>query len=290
MKDYPGTKFKKALETEKPLQIVGVINALIAKMATEIGYKAIYLSGAGVANARYAIPDLALTSLNDVVEEVQKITQATDLPLLVDADTGWGSFLNVSRSIKTISKAGAAAVHIEDQHEAKRCGHREGKQLVSTQHMVGRIKAALDGRDNEAFMIIARTDALAVEGEKATLERAQQYEQAGVHALFLEAVTTLDQYQLFAQTLSIPILANITEFGKTPLFTKDELKQAGVGMILYPLSAFRAMNKAAETVLTTIRQEGTQQVLLPQMQTRQELYQLINYEYYEQQVNNNKEE
>lgn len=285
MKDYPGDKFKKALEAENPLQIVGVINALIAKMATEIGYKALYLSGAGVANARYAIPDLALTSLNDVVEEVQKITQATDLPLLVDADTGWGSVLNVTRSIRCISRAGAAGVHIEDQTESKRCGHRDGKQLVSTAHMVGRIKAALDGRENDAFMIMARTDALAVEGEKETLERAQQYQEAGASALFLEAVTTIDHYKYFTENLSIPVLANITEFGKTPLFTVDELKAVGVRMVLYPLSAFRAMNKAAQNVLMTIRQEGTQQSVLEQMQTRQELYQLIDYEKYEQQIN-----
>lgn len=282
--DDPGLSLRKAIASEKPLQVVGVINALAARLAESAGFRALYLSGAGIANAKFAIPDLGMTSLNDVVEEVERITAASSLPLLVDADTGWGSPLNVRRSFKSLSRAGAAGAHIEDQEEAKRCGHREGKQLVSSQYMVGRIKAALDGRENESFVVMARTDAIAVEGEKAALERALIYEAAGADAIFVEAVTQLEQYQRFSSALKIPILANITEFGKTPLFTSQQLSQVGVSIALYPLSAFRAMNAVALKVFTAIRQEGTQASVIELMQNRQDLYQCLHYETYENEL------
>lgn len=267
-----------------PLTIVGVIHAYAARLAEEAGHQAIYLSGAGVANSQFALPDLGLTSLNDVLDQVVKITDTSSLPLLVDADTGWGSPLNVRRTFKLLSKAGAAGAHIEDQSEAKRCGHREGKQLVSVSTMVSRIKAALDGRINDAFMVMARTDAIGVEGEQAALDRALAYQEAGADALFIEAVTTLEQYQLFTQTLKVPVLANITEFGKTPLFTKDELKNVNVSMILYPLSAFRAMNAVALKIYHTILQEGSQESVIHLMQTRKELYEILHYEEFENEI------
>lgn len=274
-----------ALAKTNPLPIVGVIHAYAACLAEQAGHQAIYLSGAGVANSQLALPDLGLTSLNDVLEQVEKITQACPLPLLVDADTGWGSPLNVRRTFKLLSKAGAAGAHIEDQTESKRCGHREGKQLVSKSHMIGRIKAALDGRINDKFMVMARTDAIAVEGENTALDRALAYQEAGADALFIEAVTTLEQYQMFTNALKVPVLANITEFGKTPLFTREQLKQAHVKMILYPLSAFRAMNAVALKVYNTILKEGSQQSVVNLMQTREELYKTLHYEQFEKEIN-----
>jgi len=282
--EHPGTLLRKAIQTERPLQIGGVINAFAAKLAEKAGFQALYLSGAGVANSKFALPDLGMTSLNDVLEDVTHITNATTLPLLVDADTGWGSPLNISRTFKLLSESGAAGAHIEDQAESKRCGHREGKHIVSTQEMVGRLKAALDGRHSEYFLIMARTDALASEGIDKTLERALAYQAAGAEALFLEAVTELEQYQAFTRALNIPVLANITEFGKTPLFSKQALAKVGVSMILYPLSAFRAMNAVALKVYKTILQEGTQESVLGLMQNREDLYQLLNYEKYEQKL------
>ena len=275
----------KALTHQDPLQIAGAINAYCAKLAEKVGFQAIYLSGAGVANAELALPDLALTSLNDVLDQVNKITDACSLPLLVDADTGWGSPLNVRRTFRLLSKAGASGAHIEDQTESKRCGHREGKRCVTTNQMVSRIQAALDGRVRDNFMVMARTDAIAVEGEEAALARAVAYQEAGADALFIEAVTSVSQYKKFCDTLKVPVLANMTEFGKTPLMTRDELKGAGVKMILYPLSAFRAMNFAAIKVYESILNEGTQQPMLSQMQTRQALYDVLNYESYEKAIN-----
>ncbi len=281
MLNEPGQLLRKAIQTQKPLQIVGVIHAYAARLAEAAGHQALYLSGAGVANSRLALPDLAMTSLDDVLAEVTRITQATNLPLLVDADTGWGSPLNIRRSFALLSKAGAAGAHIEDQTEAKRCGHRDGKKLVSIDTMVGKIKAALDGRNTDAFVVMARTDAFAVEGLEGALNRALAYQAAGADAIFVEALSTLEQYQQFAQALQIPILANITEFGKTPLFSRESLAKVGVSMILYPLSAFRAMNQVALKVYETILQQGTQQSVLSLMQTRDELYQFLQYETYE---------
>lgn len=280
----PGQLLRKAIQTHKPLQIVGVIHAYAARLAESVGHQALYLSGAGVANSRLAVPDLAMTSLDDVVAEVTKITQSSNLPLLVDADTGWGSPLNIHRSFAVLSKAGAAGAHIEDQTEAKRCGHRDGKKLVNLETMVGKIKAALDGRNSDAFMVMARTDAFAVEGLTGALERALAYQEAGADAIFVEALGTLDEYQQFCQALEIPVLANITEFGKTPLFSRESLAKVGVGMILYPLSAFRAMNQAALKVYEAILQHGTQQSVLPLMQTREELYRYLQYEQYEKEL------
>lgn len=284
MSQYPGLALKSAITSEKPLQIAGVINAYAARLAQIAGFKAIYLSGAGVANAKFALPDLAMTSLNDVLEEVEHITQASHLPLLVDADTGWGSPLNVKRTFKLLSRAGAAGAHIEDQAEAKRCGHRGGKHLVSATEMSVRIKAALDGREYDSFIVMARTDAIAVEGEDKALERALLYQETGADAIFVEAALSIAQYQKFSQALKVPILANITEFGKTPLFSRSDLKKAGVSMILYPLSAFRAMNAAALNVFSTILEEGTQQSLLNSMQSRDDLYQCLRYEKFEKEI------
>lgn len=281
--DYPGLTLRQAIIEEKPLQIPGVINAFAARLAQSVGFRALYLSGAGIANTM-ALPDLGMTSLNDVLKEVENITATSSLPLLVDADTGWGSPLNVCRSFNLLSKSGAAGAHIEDQQEFKRCGHREGKHLVKTSEMIGRIKAALDGRAHDSFVVMARTDAYPVEGEQKTLERALAYQAAGADAIFVEALSTLDQYKIFTQALSVPVLANITEFGKTPLFTKQQLAAIGVGVILYPLSAFRAMNAAALKVFSTIRQEGTQTAVIDLMQNRQDLYQFLKYEKYEQEL------
>lgn len=284
MKTNPGLALRTAIQQEKPLQIPGVINAYAAKMAEQVGFRALYLSGAGVANANFALPDLGITSLNDVVADVEKITAASSLPLLVDADTGWGSPLNIRRSFKTLSRVGAAGAHIEDQQEAKRCGHRGDKHLVSESQMVGRIKAALDGRDNDDFVVIARTDAFAKEGEQGALQRALAYEAAGADAIFVEALTQLEQYRTFTQILKIPVLANMTEFGKTPLFTKEQLAEQNVSMILYPLSAFRAMNAAALQVFTAIRQTGTQSSVVNLMQNREDLYHNLDYEKFEQEL------
>jgi len=284
MSPEPGQLLRTAIQTHQPLQIVGVIHAYAARLAESVGHQALYLSGAGVANSRLALPDLAMTSLDDVITEVTKITQVTSLPLLVDADTGWGSPLNVRRTFAMLSGAGAAGAHIEDQTEAKRCGHRDGKKLVDIDTMVGKIKAALDGRTSNSFMVMARTDAFANDGMEGALMRAKAYQAAGADAIFVEALTTLEQYQQFCQAIQIPVLANITEFGKTPIFSKVALSKVGVSMILYPLSAFRAMNQAALKVYEAILQQGSQQSVIPLMQTREELYHYLQYEHYEQEL------
>jgi methylisocitrate lyase len=275
---------RQALLHESPLQIAGTINAYNAMLAKHAGFHAIYLSGAGVANACFGLPDLGITNLTDVSEQVWRITDACDLPLLVDMDTGWGSAFRIERTIKTLIKAGAAGGHIEDQVQAKRCGHRPKKEVVSTEEMCDRIKAALDARTNENFILMARTDALAIEGLDKTIERIQQYTHAGADMIFFEGATELDQYKAVTSVCKIPVLANITEFGVTPLFTRDELRDAGVKLILYPLSAFRAMSAAAMKVYDTIRQQGTQASLLPMMQTREQLYDVLNYHAYEQKL------
>lgn len=273
-----GKRFRNALKEEKPLQIVGTINAYAALMAEKAGFRALYLSGAGVANASYGLPDLAITNLTDVLIDVNRITSATNLPLLVDADTGWGNVLGIARTTREMIKAGAAGIHIEDQIAAKRCGHLPGKELVSKEEMCARIKAAADAKTDPDFVLMARTDAFASEGLKAAIERARSYVKAGADMIFAEALTELDQYQEFAKQVKVPILANITEFGQTPLFSVDELAKVGVDMVLYPLSAFRAMNAAAWRVYRGIRKEGSQKNLLESMQTRIELYQFLGYD------------
>lgn len=277
-----GRAFREAVQSESPLQLVGAINANHALLAKRAGYKAIYLSGGGVAAGSLGIPDLGISTLDDVLTDVRRITDVCDLPLLVDADIGFGpSAFNVVRTVKSLIKAGAAGMHIEDQVGAKRCGHRPNKEIVSKQEMVDRIKAAVDARTDENFVVMARTDALAVEGLESALDRAQAYIDAGADMLFPEAITELAMYRLFTDKIRVPVLANITEFGKTPLFTLDELRSVNIAIALYPLTAFRAMNKAAENVYNTLRREGTQQSLISQMQTRDELYQSINYYDYE---------
>lgn len=277
-----GRAFRDAVQSESPLQLVGAINANHALLAKHAGYKAIYLSGGGVAAGSLGIPDLGISTLDDVLTDVRRITDVCDLPLLVDADIGFGpSAFNVVRTVKSLTKAGAAGMHIEDQVGAKRCGHRPNKEIVSKQEMVDRIKAAVDARTDENFVVMARTDALAVEGLESALDRAQAYIEAGADMLFPEAITELAMYRLFTDKIRVPVLANITEFGKTPLFTLDELRSVNIAIALYPLTAFRAMNKAAENVYNTLRREGTQQSLISQMQTREELYQSINYYDYE---------
>lgn len=277
-----GRAFRDAVQSESPLQLVGTINANHALLAKRAGYKAIYLSGGGVAAGSLGIPDLGISTLDDVLTDVRRITDVCDLPLLVDADIGFGpSAFNVVRTVKSLIKAGAAGMHIEDQVGAKRCGHRPNKEIVSKQEMVDRIKAAVDARTDENFVVMARTDALAVEGLESALDRAQAYIDAGADMLFPEAITELAMYRLFTDKIRVPVLANITEFGKTPLFTLDELRSVNIAIALYPLTAFRAMNKAAENVYNTLRREGTQQSLISQMQTRDELYQSINYYDYE---------
>ena len=277
-----GAKFRKALTEESPLQVIGTINANHALLAKRAGFKAIYLSGGGVAAGSLGIPDLGITGLEDVLVDVRRITDVCDTPLLVDIDTGFGaSAFNIARSVRSINKAGAAAIHIEDQVGAKRCGHRPNKELVSKAEMVDRIKAAVDARVDDSFVIMARTDALAVEGIDAALDRANAYIEAGADALFPEAITDLPTYKKFTDVIKVPVLANITEFGLTPLFTTTELAGVGVGIVLYPLSAFRAMNKAAENVYETVRKDGSQKAVIDTMQTREELYQRINYYEYE---------
>lgn len=280
-----GGRFWAALDAERPLQIVGTINAYTALLAERAGFRAIYLSGAGVANASFGLPDLAMTTLNDVTEDIRRITSVTDVPLLVDADTGWGSAFMIARAMRELTWSGAAGCHIEDQVAAKRCGHRPGKALVEADEMCDRIKAAVDGRIDDQFVIMARTDAHAVDGQQAALERAAAYVEAGADMIFAEALTTLDEYQQFTQAVNAPVLANLTEFGKTPLFTTAEIAAAGVRMALYPLSAFRAMSKAALDVYTTLRADGTQQASLGKMQTRQELYEVLGYQAYEDKLN-----
>ncbi|MDZ7753896.1 MAG: methylisocitrate lyase [Gammaproteobacteria bacterium] len=279
----PGRRLRTALTTERPLQVAGAVNAYHAMLAEHAGFQAIYLSGGGVAAASCGLPDLGITSLEDVLIDVRRITYATDLPLLVDADTGWGGAFNIARTVREMMRAGAAGIHIEDQVQSKRCGHRPGKAIVSRAEMVDRIKAAVDARDDD-FVIMARTDALAVEGMEGALERAAACVEAGADMVFPEAMTELAQYRTFVERVGVPVLANITEFGHTPLFTRDELAATGVGLILYPLSAFRAMNKAALEVYRTIRTEGSQQGVLAQMQTRQELYEILDYHHYEEKL------
>jgi methylisocitrate lyase len=282
-----GAAFRQALAQESPLQIVGTINANHALLAKRAGYRAIYLSGGGVAAGSMGIPDLGIATLDDVLTDVRRITNVCDTPLLVDADTGFGaSAFNIARTVKDLIKAGAAAMHIEDQVGAKRCGHRPNKEVVSTAEMVDRIKAAVDARTDENFTIMARTDAIAIEGIDAAIERVHAYIEAGADLVFPEAIRTLEDYKKFSGAVAKPILANITEFGMTPLFNRDELAAHGVGMILYPLSAFRAMNKAAENVYEAIRRDGTQSGVIDTMQTREELYERIDYYKYEQALDN----
>ena len=281
----PGLAFRAALSKENPLQIVGTINANHALLAQRAGYQAIYLSGGGVAAGSLGLPDLGISTLDDVLTDIRRITDVCPLPLLVDADIGFGSSaFNVARTVKSISKAGAAALHMEDQIGAKRCGHRPNKAIVSKEEMVDRIRAAVDARTDPNFVIMARTDALAVEGLEAAIDRAQAYVEAGADMLFPEAITELAMYRQFADAVQVPILANITEFGATPLFTTDELRSANVAMALYPLSAFRAMNRAAEKVYNVLRQEGTQKSVIDIMQTRNELYESINYYQFEEKL------
>jgi methylisocitrate lyase len=281
----PGARFRKALNDNKPLQIVGTINAYAAMMAERVGHQAIYLSGGGVANASYGLPDLGMTSLNDVTEDVRRITSATDIPLLVDIDTGWGGAFNIARTIQQMEKAGAAAVHLEDQVAQKRCGHRPNKEIVSTEEMVDRIKAAVDARTDKDFFIMARTDAFQKEGLEAAIERSKAYIAAGADGIFAEAVNELEHYKAFSAALgNVPLLANITEFGATPLYNRKELGDAGASMVLYPLSAFRAMNKAAVTVYQNILEKGDQKDVVDLMQTRMELYDYLNYHDFEQKL------
>ncbi|MBX2857401.1 MAG: methylisocitrate lyase [Cellvibrionaceae bacterium] len=279
-----GGKFRQALQQHQPLQIVGTINAYSAIMAEKIGHQAIYLSGGGVANASYGLPDLGMTSLNDVVADVQRITAASSLPLLVDIDTGWGGAFNIAKTIRDMEKAGAAAVHLEDQVAQKRCGHRPNKAIVSCEEMVERITAAVDARRDKDFFIMARTDAFAQEGLESAIARAQAYVEAGADGIFAEAVQTQQHYEAFSAALNVPILANITEFGQTELWSKQQLADWGVGMVLYPLSAFRAMNKAAELVYRSVLENGHQRDVLETMQSRDELYGYLGYHEYEQKL------
>lgn len=280
-----GARFRQALAEEKPLQIMGTINAYCAMMAERVGYRAIYLSGGGVANASYGLPDLGMTSLNDVLEDVRRISAATEVPLLVDIDTGWGGAFNISRTVKEMIRAGAGAVHIEDQVAQKRCGHRPNKEIVSKEEMVDRVKAAVDARTDDDFFIIARTDAFQKDGLEAAVERAKACLDAGADGIFAEAVHTLEDYQAFAKSIGgAHLLANITEFGATPLFNRDELAAHGASMVLYPLSAFRAMNKAALNVYQAIRDDGHQQNVVDTMQTRMELYDFLGYHAYEEKL------
>ncbi len=276
-----GRRFRDALAEESPLQIAGTINAFSALLAERAGFRAIYLSGAGVANASYGLPDLGITQLADVVEDASRITAVTEVPLLVDVDTGWGGAFNIARTIREMERAGVAAVHLEDQVAAKRCGHRPNKALVSANEMVDRIKAAVDARKDEDFVIMARTDSHASEGMQAALARAHAYVEAGADMIFAEALHTLDEFRVFTDQVSVPVLANITEFGQTPMFTVDELRDSGAAMALYPLSAFRAMSRAAESVYGEIRSQGTQAGVLETMQTRAELYDVLDYHAYE---------
>lgn len=279
-----GARFRAALAAEKPLQIIGAINAYHALLATQTGYKAIYLSGGGVAAGSLGLPDLGISTLEDVLIDVRRITDITDTPLLVDIDTGFGGAFNIARTIKSVIKAGAAAVHIEDQVQAKRCGHRPNKAIVTQGEMVDRVKAAVDAKTDLDFVIMARTDALAVEGLQSAIDRACACVEAGADMIFPEAMTDLDMYRKFAEAVKVPVLANITEFGSTPLFTVDELAGANVSMVLYPLSAFRAMNQAALKVYEAVRKDGTQANVMPLMQTRAELYEHLNYHSYEQKL------
>ncbi len=283
-KQSPGAKFRQALQNNKPLAIVGTINAYCAMMAEQIGHQAIYLSGGGVANASYGLPDLGMTSLNDVIADVQRITSASSLPLMVDIDTGWGGAFNIAKTVRDMEKAGAAAVHIEDQVAQKRCGHRPNKAIVSCDEMVDRIKAAVDARQDDEFFIMARTDAFAQEGLEAAIARAKAYVAAGADGIFAEAIKTEQHYRAFSEALNVPILANITEFGQTELWNQTQLGEWGCAMVLYPLSAFRAMNKAAESVYRSVLRDGDQTAEVANMQTRMELYNYLGYHDYEQKL------
>jgi methylisocitrate lyase len=281
----PGAALRRAVASESPLQVPGAINANHALLAKRAGFNAIYLSGGGVAAGSLGLPDLGISTLDDVLTDTRRITDVCDLPLLVDADTGFGpSAFNVARTVRSLEKAGAAGLHIEDQVGAKRCGHRPNKEIVSQDEIVDRVKAAVDARRDASFVIMARTDALAVEGLERAIERARACVEAGADMIFPEAMTRLDMYARFVDAVQVPVLANITEFGATPLFTLDELRSVGVGIALYPLSAFRAANKAAECVYTALRRDGTQADVIPQMQTRAELYERIGYHAYEQRL------
>ena len=280
----PGEVFRELLKQNTPLQIVGCINAYCAVMAEKVGHKSIYLSGAGVANASFGIPDLGITSLGDVVEDSKRITGVTNTPLLVDIDTGWGGAFNISRTIKELSRAGVAAIHIEDQVGQKRCGHRPNKEMVSTEEMVDRIKACVDAREDQSFFIMARTDAFANEGMASSIDRSMKYIEAGADGIFAEAMTNIDYYKEFKKKVKVPILANMTEFGKTPLTDLDQLKSVGVDMVLYPLSAFRAMSKAALNIYQALISDGHQKNVLDKMQTRNELYDFLNYNSYEEKL------
>ena len=279
-----GRRLRDALEAERPLQMVGVVNAYCALLAERSGFRALYLSGAGVANASMGLPDLGVTTLGDVLEDARRITAATRLPLLVDADTGWGGPLMIARTVRSMIRAGVAGVHLEDQQQAKRCGHRPGKVLVDVEEMIDRIKSAVDARDDPSFVVMARTDAFGVEGLSAAVERACRYAEAGADMIFAEAMSELDQYRRFTSEVDVPVLANVTEFGRTPLLTVNELGDVGVALVLYPLSAFRAMSAAAQQVYETIRRDGTQQEVLPLMQTREQLYEVLGYHAWEQKL------
>ena len=279
-----GKKLKQVISENTPLQIVGTVNAYSSLLAEKNGHKAIYLSGGGVAASSMGLPDLGITTLQDVLIDVERITSVCELPLLVDADTGWGGAFNISRMVKSMITAGAAGLHIEDQVEQKRCGHRPNKELVSSEEMQNRIKAGVDAKTDPNFMIMARTDAIANEGLDSAIGRAASYVEAGADAIFAEAVTEIKDYKKFSENLNVPILANITEFGKTPLFSKEELQEAGVDIILYPLSAFRAMSKAAEGIYSEILEKGTQQDLIDRMQTREELYEVLDYHTFEKKL------
>ena len=280
----PGLLFKKAIEAERPLQVIGAINAYHAKIAEKTGYKAIYLSGGGVAAGSLGVPDLGISTLEDVLIDIRRITDSSSLPLLVDVDTGFGGAFNIARTIRSVEKSGAAAVHIEDQIQAKRCGHRPNKSIVSQNEMVDRIKSAVDAKNDKNFIIMARTDALAVEGLQSAIDRACACVEAGADMIFPEAINDLDTYKKFTKSLDVPVLANITEFGATPLFSLDELNSVGIAIALYPLSAFRAMNKAALNIYKGLRKEGTQKNLVEQMQTREELYEFLDYHEYEKKL------
>lgn len=285
--DYSGSaggRFRQAVEEENPLQVMGTINAYTAMMATRVGYRAIYLSGAGVANACFGLPDLGMTSATEVAEEIRRIVAVTDVPLLVDADTGWGHAFTIARTVKQFARAGAAGLHLEDQQGVKRCGHRPNKALATAEEMQDRIKAAVDARPDPLFVVMARTDAIAELGLEVAIERAVTYVEAGADMIFAEALQSLADAQRFAEAVHVPVLANITEFGKTPMWTLEELRHAGIRLALYPLTAFRAMNHAAERVYQTVRQAGTQATLLEQMQTREQLYEQLGYHAFEQKL------
>lgn len=279
-----GARLRAALELERPLQLVGTVSAYAALLARSAGFRALYVSGAGVANSSFGMPDLGLTTLTDVCEDVRRITAAADLPLLVDADTGFGGAFNIARTCRELARAGAAGLHLEDQVQAKRCGHRPGKALVPATEMVDRIKSAVDARTDASFVIMARTDAHAVEGQQAAVERALSYVEAGADMIFAEALTSLEEYREFTTRVAAPVLANLTEFGRTPLFTTAELADVGVRLVLYPLSAFRAMSLAALCVYEAIRRDGTQKAVVARMQTREELYRVLDYHAYEQKL------